>query len=141
VVRIERDAAAWRVVDAKGETYAADAVVVAVPIVVLQRARISFEPPLPDSVLAAMGAIGCGPVAKVFATFDTAFWSPHRAFWVVGEERLPLELFVDVTPLAGSPTLCGFAVGEHAAAVEAMTEGERCRLVDDLLAIARVSRV
>ncbi len=139
VATINQGTTSWQVVTESGERHAADAVIVTVPIVVLHRQLIGFDPPLADGVVAALQRIGCGPVAKVFATFDTAFWSPQRAFWVVDETRPPLELFVDVSALAGVPALCGFAVGEHAAAVEAMTEDARCRLVDRLLADAGVT--
>jgi polyamine oxidase len=118
----------------------AEAVIVAVPIPVLHRGTIAFDPPLPDAITAAVSYIGCGPVAKVFATFDSAFWAPHQSFWVVGPQPLPIELFVDVTPLTGVPTLCGMAVGAHAVLVEAMDEDARCRVVDELLATARVGQ-
>ena len=96
---------------------------------------IVFDPPLPSAVVDALGRMSCGPVAKVFATFDDAFWAPHRAFWVVGHERRPFELFLDVSAAAGRPALCVFSSGRFAAEVELMTEDERCRLVDATLAV------
>ena len=71
-------------------------------------------------------------------TFDAPFWAPHRAFSLTGPEPQPLEFFVDVSSVVGQPALCGFAVGEHAVAVEVMSEDERCRLVDRLMAQAGV---
>lgn len=139
VASIVRRVRSWDVTTDGGVSFVAEAVIVAVPIPVLHHSRISFDPALPADVTTALGQIGCGPVAKVFATFDTPFWTPHRAFWVIGPERLPIELFVDVTPLAGVPALCGFVVGEHAARVETMSEDARCRLVDELLAAAYVA--
>jgi polyamine oxidase len=139
VATITQRTGSWEVVTESGERHDTQAVIVAVPIVVLHRELIEFDPPLPDGVVAALQRIGCGPVTKVFATFDAAFWAPERAFWVVGATRLPIELFVDVSALAGVPALCGFAVGDHAAAVEAMSEDERCRLVDRLLDDAHVT--
>jgi monoamine oxidase len=102
-------------------------VIVTVPVAVLTAGAITFDPPLPAHVDAAIAHIGAGPVAKLFATYDTAWWPPRRALRVIGAE---LVLAVDVTPLAGTPTLCWFAVGDDARRIEAMTEDECCRLAD-----------
>jgi polyamine oxidase len=112
----------------------ADAVIVTVPIGVLHRQAIGFDPPLPDDVVDALAHIGAGPVAKAFFTFDTPFWAPHPAFLAAGDPALPFEVWVDVSDLAGAPTLCAFATGVHAAHVEQMTEDDRCRLADHVLA-------
>ena len=40
----------------------------------------------------------------------------------VADPPLPVELWVDVSVLAGRPTLCGFATGAHAVAVEQFDE-------------------
>ncbi len=115
-----------------------DAVICATPLPPIKTGRIVFDPPIPDAIARSLDRIGCGPIAKVVATFDEAFWAPNRAFSLTGLEPQPLEFFVDVSTVVGRPTLCGFAVGEHAAAVEAMSEDERCRLVDRLLTEAGV---
>ncbi len=130
----------WTAVTAMGARFTAPAVVLAVPLPVLQRDLIALDPPLPDAVGAALGRMACGPVAKVFATFDEAFWAPHRAFWVVAEERQAFELFVDVSAGAGRPALSAFASGRFAAEVESMTEDECCRLLDGILAAAHLAR-
>ena len=115
-----------------------DAIICATPLPPLETGRIVFDPPIPDAICSSMSRIGCGPIAKVVTTFDAPFWAPHRAFSLTGAEPQPLEFFVDVSTAVGQPTLCGFAVGEHAASMEAMTEDERCRLVDRLLTEAGV---
>ncbi len=117
-----------------------DAVICATPLPPIKSGRLVFDPPIPDEIVASMNRIGCGPIAKVVATFDEPFWTPHRAFSLTGEAPQPLEFFVDVSTVVGQPALCGFAVGEHAAAVEAMTDDERCRLVDRLLTEAGVRK-
>ncbi len=117
-----------------------DAVICATPLPPIKIGRVVFDPPIPDEIISSMDRIGCGPIAKVVTTFDEPFWTPHRAFWLTGEEPQPLEFFVDVSTVVGQPTLCGFAVGEHAAAAEAMTDDERCRLVDRLLMEAGVRK-
>lgn len=115
-----------------------DAVICATPLPPIKTRRIVFDPPIPDAIATSMNRIGCGPIAKVVTTFDEPFWAPHRSFSLTGPEPQPLEFFVDVSTVVGQATLCGFAVGEHAAAVEAMAEDERCFLVDRLLTDAGV---
>jgi len=118
-----------------GERHHSAAVIVTVALPVLQHDGIAFDPPLPVD----LSRLGCGPVAKAFFSFDEAFWAPHRAFWVAAPHRRAFELFVDVSSAAGRPALCAFSSGRFAAEVETMTEDERCRLVDDILAGARIA--
>lgn len=129
VTRIEADAdRRWRV---SGEGHAplvVDAVVVTIAIGALQGGRVTFAPPLPEPVQAALGQIGMGAVAKVFVTFDRPWWLPLPAFWLAAEPAAELELWVDGSALSGVPTLFAFALGEHAHAVEAMSEDELCAL-------------
>jgi polyamine oxidase len=113
----------WIVTTETGSVHMVDAVIVTVPIGVLQAGVITFDPPLPAAVQAAIGRIGAGPVTKVFASFEQAWWAPLRSFWAVAEPRVHLELWVDVTPLTGRPCLCGFATGERAVALEGMAPG------------------
>ena len=100
--------------------------------------RIRFDPPLPAPVTAALGRIGAGRVAKVFVTFDEAFWQPGRGFWALADPPLPVELWVEVSVLAGRPTLCGFATGAHARQVEKLDEDGLRDLAAAVIAAAGV---
>lgn len=111
----------------------ADHVVVTVPIGALRARRIRFQPPLPANVVEAIDGLDAGPVCKLFATYDAPWWPPHgRAFYAFAPgSLLSITVGVDMSALTGVPTLCWFAVGEAARAIERMSEDERCRLVDD----------
>lgn len=111
----------------------ADAVVVAVPLGVLHASTIVFEPPLPLQVSQSLARIGYGPLNKVFAAFTHAFWSPKRVFRTVGHPQPPLFLWVDVSEIRGSPTLCAFTTCEAAPQVEQMTEVQLCDMVNRVL--------
>jgi hypothetical protein len=123
-----------------GTSLAADAVIVTVPIGVLQRKAIVFEPAIPTDVLDALAHIGAGPVAKGFFTYDEAWWAPERSWFAVAPPDAPssdpwaFEIWIDVSELTGRPTLCAFAVGDRAPEIEAMNEHDRCRLADAILA-------
>ena len=111
----------------------ADAVIVAVPLGVLHATSIAFEPPLPLHVSQSLARIGYGPLNKVFASFTHAFWSPKRVFRTVGHPPPPLFLWVDVSEMRGSPTLCAFTTCEAAPQVEQMTETQLCDMVNRVL--------
>ena len=105
------------------------AVIVTVPVGALRAGRIEFEPALPDDVVDALNHLGTGPITKLFATYDTRWWPTHRRpIRVVGSDEL--RQAVDVTDATGVPTLCWFATGNAARAIETMSEHEQCVLVD-----------
>jgi predicted NAD/FAD-dependent oxidoreductase/GNAT superfamily N-acetyltransferase len=111
----------------------ASAVIVTVPVAVLAAGVIEFSPSLPDDVLESLRLLGTGPITKLFATYDTRWWpTARRPIRVVGTDEL--RQAVDMTALTEVPTLCWFATGDAARAIEAMSEHEQCVLVD------RVSR-
>lgn len=128
VGRLRADDGHWLVDD----DMTVDAVIVAAPIGPLAAGRITFEPGLPVDVLDAIASIGAGPITKVFAMFDEAWWPADRPIRLAGTEVIGTVIDVSVT--AGRPTLVGFAVGDAARAVEGLSEHELCRLVDRELA-------
>ena len=106
----------------------AAAVIVTVPVAVLAADVIAFSPGLPEDVVESLGLLGTGPIAKLFATYDTRWWpTARRPIRLVGSELLQA---VDMTALTEVPTLCWFATGDTAREIEAMTEHELCVLVD-----------
>lgn len=139
VTAVRRRGDQWEVATAR-TLHVADGVVVTVPVGVLQAGSLSFDPPLPAGLLASLGRIGAGRVAKVFVTFDERFWAPLRSFWVAADPPVAFELWVDVSDLHGHPALCAFAVGEHAVAVERLGEDALCTLAHRILRDAGVAR-
>jgi polyamine oxidase len=124
----------WAVRTTDGVTFVGDSIVVTVPIGTLQRNRITFDPPLPESFSAALHRLGPGAVAKAFFTFDSKFWT-DQAWYVATEQPLIFDLWVDVSELTKTPTLCAFAAASVAADAEAMTEHELCREADRSLGL------
>lgn len=57
-----------------GESVSADRAIIAVPLGVLQSDAFAFEPPLPESHLAAVAELQTGAVDLVWLRFDEAFW-------------------------------------------------------------------
>ena len=125
---LRRDGGHW-VVD---EQFAVDAVIVSVPIGVLGAGRLTFTPGLPDDVRIAIAGLGAGPVVKIFALFDEAWWPAARPIRLTGGGLI--GTITDVSAATGRPTLACFAVGDAARSLEALTEHELCRVVDRELA-------
>jgi polyamine oxidase len=139
VASLEHRGDTWLATTDDGEELAAEHAVVTVALGALRAGRLRFDPPLPDDVVAALHAIGTGPVTKAFFTFDAPFWEPHGSFFTFADPPATFELWVDVSALTGRPTLGAFAVGDAARRAEAMTDDERCREADRCLAeVARL---
>jgi predicted NAD/FAD-dependent oxidoreductase/GNAT superfamily N-acetyltransferase len=107
----------------------ADAVVATVPAAAMH--RIAFAPALPDDVVDSLTHLGAGPVVKVFARFDEAWWPAARPLRLVGSTGF--VVMVDVSAVAGKPTLCAFATGDAARVIERLGEHDLCRLIDQAL--------
>lgn len=107
----------------------ADAVVVTVPTAAMH--HVTFTPALPDDVGDSLAHLGAGPVVKVFVRFDRAWWPAARPLRLVGSTGF--VVMVDVSAVAGAPTLCAFATGDAARTIEQLGEHDLCRLIDQAL--------
>lgn len=68
-----------------GSRFDARAVIVTLPVGVLQSGEIEFDPPLPQGKLAALGALGMGPVAKLIYRFAEPLTPPGiKAVYAAG---------------------------------------------------------
>jgi monoamine oxidase len=98
-----------------GEVVAADAVVVAVPLSILQRRALSITP-LPSAVRRAIEGLEMGSLEKVVLQYPTRWWPGAQALGVVGGPARRWAEWFDLTTLVGLPTVVGFSAGTAAAA-------------------------
>ncbi|MCJ1714359.1 NAD(P)/FAD-dependent oxidoreductase [Curtobacterium sp. VKM Ac-2922] len=111
--------ASGNVVSVGETTFAADAVVVTVPVGVLQSDAFVIEPDLPAAHRAALGRLRMNAFEKVVLRFPTRFWAPADGSDVYGIRQLGPEgrwwhSWYDLTRLDGEPTLLTFAAGPAA---------------------------
>ncbi|MGJ0202973.1 FAD-dependent oxidoreductase [Leucobacter sp. gxy201] len=106
---------AGAVVAASGDEFAADRVIVTVPVGVLKSGALAFEPELPQPVAGALAGFEMNAFEKVFLRFPRKFWDDG----VYGVRRQGAagdwwHSWYDLSGPSGEPTLLTFAAGECA---------------------------
>lgn len=117
VDRIAHDAAGVRVHTDRG-VFAADHVVVTLPLGVLQAGAVAFDPPLPAAKQEAIGRLGMGVYNKLYLRFDTQFWDDAE---VIAQFGLPNESMAAWYPLhsvTGVPVIVALRGGSVARRIE-----------------------
>jgi monoamine oxidase len=104
-------------------SYVADAVVVTLPLGVLKRGTVTFEPALPKAKRAAIAGLEMGVLDKVALRFGKVFWPNDRH--LVGREAQhdgEVVYFLDLSVPLGVPVLVGLIAASSARTLEARTD-------------------
>lgn len=118
------------VVTADGRRFAAEHVVVAVPLGVLKAGTIEFRPSLPDAHRTAIDGIGFNAVDKFLFTWDETFWDDVDFLVHTTERRDIFNWFANVNSLVpGANALMTFAFAEEARASETATDADLIALL------------
>ncbi|WP_066902683.1 flavin monoamine oxidase family protein [Millisia brevis] len=134
VHRIDWSDAGVTAVMSDGTVRAANAVVT-VPIGVLQAGDLTFEPPLPEPVAAAIERLAMNAFEKVFLRFEDRFWDDGvYAIRRQGPAARWWHSWYDLTRLHGVPTLLTFAAGPCAAEIRDWSDQRITASVLDALA-------
>ena len=103
-----------RVRTTRGE-FAADTVVVTLPVGVLRAGAVEIVPPLPAVNADALGRLQMNAFEKIFLRFPERFWDEGvYAIRQQGPESRWWHSWYDLTALHGAPTLLTFAAGPAA---------------------------
>lgn len=138
-VRLEHEVWAVRwgdgeaVVGTSGGDLPADAVVLTLPVGVLQEGGPTFDPPLPEDKAAAIDRLGMGVLDKVAFAFDEDFWDETTLIGYVSGTRGEWAEWLNLEPATGEPVLIGFVAGSAAEAVEQEPEDEAIGSALDVL--------
>jgi monoamine oxidase len=115
VARIAYDESGVSVRLGTGEALSFDRVVVTVPLGVLQKRSIEFEPALPFSHRGAVAALGMGAIESVWLRWDEPFWESEESIWhAVGADVL-IPTWINLQPTTGENVLVGLVGGAAAA--------------------------
>jgi len=112
-----------------GERFTSDVVVVTVPIGVLKKGAIRFDPPLPETNRLAIDGLGAGVLDKLWLQFDEVFWEPDpEVFQWIDPERPGLWAgWVNGNSYLGKPLLMGLNGGSQAAALSGWSDEQVLR--------------
>eukprot|EP00798_Chlamydomonas_sp_ICE-L_P008635 gene8635-34083_t len=109
---------------ADGSTYTADAAVLTIPLGVLKKGTVAFNPPLPEAKQEAIHRLGYGVLNKLVMLFPEVFWDDScDTFGHVVEDpadRGLFYLFYSYSGLAGGAVLAALVAGEAAVKFEEM---------------------
>ncbi|GAB2233622.1 hypothetical protein Droror1_Dr00002848 [Drosera rotundifolia] len=111
-----------RVTTEGGSSFIADAVVVAVPLGVLQSNLIKFEPRLPEWKERAISDLGVGIENKIVLHFENVFWPNVEFLGVVSETSYGCSYFLNLHKATGHPVLVYMPAGKLAQDIEKMSD-------------------
>jgi monoamine oxidase len=107
-----------------GESLRADRVIVTVPLGVLKKESLKFNPLLPLAQRTAIAAIGVGTVDSVWLKFDEPFWSTDAAVWNLVGTADDITCWYNLGPITGDPVLVGLVGGDAALRVAKLNDDE-----------------
>ncbi len=123
------------VVETGRGSFSARHAVVTVPIGVLQSQRLTFDPPLPEGVAAAVSTFRMNAFEKIFLRFPERFWDEDvYAVRRQGKAARWWHSWYDLTGISGEPTLLTFAAGECAQEIRGWSDE---RVVESVMASLR----
>lgn len=123
------------VVHTDDREFAADRVIVTVPLGVLKAGTIAFEPALPETVAGPIARLGMGVFNKVFIQFPERFWNEESyVLRALGEAGEHWHSWYDVSAVSGIPTLLTFAAGPFGRRIQSLPDAE---VVSDVVSTLR----
>ena len=106
-------------VETQTNVFSADFVIITVPVSVLQKNSIVFDPPLPLEKSNAISKIPFGFYSKYILEFPEKFWTDEDAYvQLKGMKNQWYELLLNLEPYTNKPVLGFLSSGERAKAVE-----------------------
>ncbi|MET4704694.1 FAD-dependent oxidoreductase [Frigoribacterium sp. UYMn621] len=105
-----------------GESLTVDRVIVTVPLGVLKKNAVAFDPLLPFPHRSAIAALGMGAVETVWLRFDKPFWSTDAAVWSLVGTDSDITDWVNLQAITGEPVLVGIVGGKAARRVVKLSD-------------------
>jgi monoamine oxidase len=123
-----------RVITDEG-TFTATYAVVTLPLGVLKRGSVTFNPPLPENKQGAISRIGMGLMNKLFLRFPEVFWDAEYEMFDYISENGHWQSWYDFSKVVDEPVLLGFNAGRIGLEVEALSDEET---VEDAMRVLRI---
>ncbi|XP_010551427.1 PREDICTED: probable polyamine oxidase 2 isoform X2 [Tarenaya hassleriana] len=122
VTKIMRDYKGVKVTTENGDTFVADAAVIAVPLGVLKAGIVEFEPRLPNWKQEAIDGIGVGIENKIILHFDKVFWPNVEFLGVVADTTYGCSYFLNLHKATGHSVLVYMPAGQLAKDIEKLSD-------------------
>lgn len=106
----------------------ARAALITVPLGVLQRGGIVFDPPLAADKQRAMARTGMGLLNKCYLIFPAVFWDDATLLGYVGERKGEWTEWLNLNALLGMPVLLAFNAATFARALESQSDEQIVQL-------------
>lgn len=116
-------------------TFSADYAVVTLPLGVLKRGSVTFNPPLPQRKQSAIDRMGMGLMNKLFLRFPEVFWDNEYEMFDYVSEDGRWQSWYDMSNVVDEPVLLGFNAGRRGLEVEALSDEET---VADAMRVLRI---
>jgi monoamine oxidase len=138
VERVSYNRDGVRVRTSQGLEMRAKKLILTVPLGILKKGKIVFDPLLPKEKLDAIGRIGFGNYQKTALLYEELFWDPelHLFDWDGGATGKEWAEWVNLYPFTGEPALIAFHTAQAAYGIESMTDREISDAATDALASA-----
>ena len=117
VIQVNHSEKGVEIVSSDGSAQSFEAVIVTVPLGVLKKKEISFNPPLSEERTKAIDRMGMGTVDKLFLFFDDVFWQDAPWIYTVHNHKLPkgqFNIWLNHHRATGAKALCAFNPGKAA---------------------------
>ncbi len=113
------------VISTLATTYAADAVIVTLPLGVLQSGAVGFVPALPSDKRAALAGLGMGSLNKCILRFPRSFW-PETYDWIGSTSQAGGQWseWISLAKPLGKPILVGFNAADFGRQLEEMKDDQ-----------------
>ncbi|MTI06924.1 FAD-dependent oxidoreductase [Roseibium denhamense] len=106
-------------------TFESSFVICTVPLGVLKKRIITFDPPLPKAHQKSIDEIGFGSVTKLALKFERAFWPEGtQYFGYMSEPKGRWNYFVNYRTISPENILLGVSVGDYPFVAEKMSDAD-----------------
>ncbi|XYK78434.1 MAG: flavin monoamine oxidase family protein [Labrenzia sp.] len=117
------------------ETFESYFVICTVPLGVLKKGAISFDPPLPKAHQKSIKEIGFGSVTKLALKFEQPFWPEDvQYFGYMSEPKGRWNYFLNYRTFSSENILLGVSVGDYPFVAEAMSDPD---MISDCMSALR----
>lgn len=110
-------------ITANGALFAAAQAIITLPLGVLQKGVVQFDPPLPATKQAALHKFGFGVLNKLYLRFPEPFWDTEAdLLGYIAQNKGEWAEYLNIYKITGQPVLLCFNAGEYGLAIEKMAD-------------------